>query len=163
MENPSRTPTGAPRHPSLPQSRAEQDFMRGDAWFEPDLPTRIGPVFSPSFDLIETREKFTLLGDLPGLGLGDLDIELTAHSLTIAGERDGENLLALDSCHAMERTFGSFLRTFHFPEGIEEEKGAADMKNGVLTVVVPKRVVDPLPPNLLGRGFQPISRRTGQS
>jgi HSP20 family protein len=137
--------------------------MRGDPWFETDLPTRIGPVFSPSFDLIETQEKFTLRGDLPGLGLGDLDIQLTAHSLTITGERDGESLMAPDSCHAMERTFGSFLRTFHFPDGIEEEKGAADMKNGVLTVVVPKRVVDPLPPNLLGRGFQPISHRTGQS
>jgi HSP20 family molecular chaperone IbpA len=120
-------------------SRAEKDFMRGDPFLETDLAARIGPVFSPAFDLLETTEMYLLLADLPGLGIGDLDIELTAHSLTITGERDGEDFGGDTACHALERRFGSFLRRFDFPEGVDGAKSRTRMRNGVLTVEVPKR------------------------
>jgi len=111
--------------------------MRGDPLLGADLLTHIGPVYSPEFDLFETPEKYVLLGDLPGLGLRDLDIDLTAHTLTIAGEREPERVAAVGSCHALERTFGSFLRTFHLAEP-GPGNCFARMHNGVLTVDVPK-------------------------
>jgi HSP20 family protein len=119
--------------------------MRGDPLLELDLPARIGSIYSPSFDLIESPDKYTLLGDLPGLGLRDLDIDLTANTLTITGEREPEPLAPSNSSHALERTFGSFFRTFHLSEpGIGG--CSARMRNGVLTVVVPKLAVGPPEP-----------------
>jgi HSP20 family protein len=133
-----------PGHPFGRLSRAEKDFMRGDLLLETDMQARIGPVFSPAFDLLETTEQYLLLADLPGLGIGDLDIEVTAHSVTITGERDGEDFGAGIAGHALERRFGSFLRRFDFPEGVDGGKSRARMRNGVLTVEVPKQL-DGLP------------------
>ena len=121
-------------------SRSEKDFMRGDPFLEAELTARIGPVFSPAFDLLETTEKYLLLADLPGLGIGDLDIELTGNSLTITGERDSEDLGTDLACHALERRFGSFLRRFDFAEGVDGSRSRTRMANGVLTVEVPKRL-----------------------
>lgn len=129
-----------PGHVFYERSRAEKDFMRGDPFLELDLPTRIGPVFSPAFDMLETTEKYMLLADLPGLGIADLDIELTPTSVTIIGERPGEAVEDQMACHALERRFGSFLRRFEFPEGVDGAKSRAKMTNGVLTVEVPKRL-----------------------
>jgi len=122
--------------------RSEVDFMRGDPFMEPEqnLQTCIGPVFSPAFDLLETTEKYLLMADLPGLGIGDLDIELTANSLTITGEREGEAFGDGMACHALERRFGSFLRRFDFPEHVEGAKSLTNMCNGVLRIEVPKRL-----------------------
>jgi HSP20 family molecular chaperone IbpA len=137
-------PRRAPGHPFGRLSRAEKDFMRGDLFLETDMQARIGPVFSPAFDLLETTEQYLLLADLPGLGIGDLDIEVTAHSVTITGERDGEDFGAGIASHALERRFGSFLRRFDFPEGVDGGKSRARMRNGVLTVEVPNQL-DGLP------------------
>lgn len=119
-------------------TRAEKDFMRGDPFPGTDLPTRVGPVFSPAFDLLENEENYLLLADLPGLGIADLDIELTATSLTITGEREGEGLDGDLACHALERRFGTFLRRFDFPEGVDGTRSRSRMRDGVLTVEVPK-------------------------
>lgn len=116
---------------------AEVDFMRGDPWSDLDLPTRIGPIFTPSFDLVETPDRYTLRGDLPGLGLRDLDIDLTASTLTVAGERKPERVAGDAACHTLERSFGSFSRTFRLT-GLRFGECLASMHNGVLTVEVPK-------------------------
>jgi HSP20 family protein len=126
----------------LAWSRAEREFLRGDPLLGGDLPVRIGPVYSPSFDLFETAETYTLLGDLPGLGINDLDIELTGDSLTITGEREGDEAPPEAACHALERTFGTFVRRFEFPERVDGSRSLARMSNGVLRVEVPKRMAD---------------------
>ena len=132
-----------PPPPYLSASRSEEDFMRGDPWLHLDLAPLIGPVFSPSFDLLETRKTYRLLGDIPGLELENLDIELTTNSLTITGERDGEHLANDIACHAMERSFGSFSRTFALLEPVIGGAYLAWMKNGVLTIDVPKLLENP--------------------
>ena len=115
------------------------DFMRGDSIVGHDFLTRIGPVFFPSFDLIETAEQFTLMADLPGLSLDDLDIALNGDAITITGERESENVKDAASCHALERTFGSFHRSFNLPGDLDASQWTAKMNNGVLRVIVPKR------------------------
>jgi len=131
---PARTAPGLQATP-----RAERDFMRGDPFLEAGVASRIGPVFAPSFDLFETDEEFTLLGDLPGLGIADLDLEFTADSLIITGEREGDDPDPGASCHALERTFGSFMRRFHFPERVDGSRSLVRMRDGVLVLQVPKR------------------------
>ena len=130
----------APDSDPYTQTRAEKDFMRGDPFPGVDLPTTIGPIFSPDFDLLETTGEYLLLADLPGLEIGDLDIELTANSLTITGEREGESFARDTACHALERRFGCFLRRFNFPEGVDGAKSLVSMVNGVLAIEVPKRM-----------------------
>ena len=120
-------------------SRAEMDFMRGEPLQAGNLTARIGPIYAPAFDLFETAEKYTLLGDLPGLGLGDLDLTFTGDSLTIVGERDGDDSASGARCHALERTFGSFERRFEFRDRVDEARSLTRMANGVLVVEVPKR------------------------
>jgi HSP20 family protein len=120
-------------------SQAEKEFMRGEVSLDRDLMTRIGPVYAPAFDLFETTEQYTLLGDLPGLGLGDLDIEFTGDSLTITGERGADEATLETACHALERTFGTFVRRFEFRDRVDAGRGLARMVNGVLMVEVPKR------------------------
>jgi HSP20 family protein len=140
MENPQPRYSLASDHLFHGPPKAEKDFMRGDPFLETDLTTRIGPVFSPAFDLLETTENYLLLADLPGLEIGDLDIELTTTSVTITGEREGEALADTSACHALERRFGSFLRRFDLPEGVDGSSTLARMANGVLTLALPKRV-----------------------
>ena len=132
-----------PAPPFLNLSKSEEDFMRGDPWLHLDLPTRIGPTFSPCFDLLETRRSYRFLADIPGLDLENLDIELTANSLTVTGERDGERLPSSIFCHALERSFGSFSRTFSLLEPVIGGAYLAWMKNGVLTIDVPKLMENP--------------------
>ena len=141
MENqkqPHYSPDPDPYFHGLPN--AEKNFLRGDPFLENDLPARIGPVFSPTFDLLETSGEYLVLADLPGLELADLDIELTVNSLTIIGEREAEALDSCLDCHALERPFGSFLRRFELPEGVDDARSRARLVNGVLTVAMPKRL-----------------------
>jgi HSP20 family protein len=138
-----------PRPFPAPRALATQSFMRGDPFLDMDMVAGIGPIYSPAFDLIETTETFMLLGDLPGLAMADLDIELVADNLTIIGERDAEDLSASLSCHALERTFGSFMRTFVLPRGVAGSKCYARMEAGVLRVEVPK--LFPGPPQVQAR------------
>jgi HSP20 family protein len=124
---------------------AASDFMRGDFVGGYDFLSTIGPVFFPSFDLVETKDHFTLLADLPGLSLVDLDIALGIDSITITGERESEKLKDTVSCHALERTFGSFLRTFNLPGATDSSKWMVLMNNGVLRVDAPKQSKEAAP------------------
>lgn len=115
-----------------------EHLLRGEPALEADPAGQIGPVYNPDFDLIESADRFTLLGDLPGLGIDDLDIEFMAGTLTITGERNPESLDPCQSCAALERRFGSFLRTFHLPGQVLWERCAKQMHNGVLRLELPK-------------------------
>lgn len=95
--------------------------------------------FNPSFDVKETKDAYHFKADLPGMGERDLDISLTANRLTISGRREEEKRDENDRFFAYERSYGSFTRSFTLPEGIDSEHVQADMKDGVLSVVVPKK------------------------
>jgi len=62
-----------------------------------------------------------------------------AHRLTVSGKREAEREDKDDTYYAYERSFGSFLRTFTLPEGFDADHVYAELKDGVLTIVVPKK------------------------
>jgi HSP20 family protein len=95
--------------------------------------------FAPSFEVFERKDGYVFRADLPGVKQEDLDITLTENRLTVSGKREAEERKEGERFYAYERSFGSFTRSFTLPEGVDAEHVAAELKNGVLTLVVPKK------------------------
>jgi HSP20 family protein len=95
--------------------------------------------FAPSFDVKETKEGYVFRADLPGVKEEDLEIALTGNHLTISGKREQEKQEQGDTYYASERSYGSFSRAFTLPDGTDGDNVKAELKNGVLQVVVPKK------------------------
>ncbi len=95
--------------------------------------------FTPSFDVKETKDAYEFKADLPGMKEDDVDISLTGNRLTISGKREEEKRDEGDQYFAYERSYGSFSRSFTLPEGVDAEHVNAELKDGVLSVVVPKK------------------------
>ena len=97
------------------------------------------PSFVPAFEVKEADGAFVFKADLPGVEDKDLEIALTGNRLTISGKREREKRDENERYFSYERTFGSFSRSFTLPDGCDGEHVTADLKGGVLTLVVPKK------------------------
>jgi HSP20 family protein len=120
--------------------RLMRDMLRWDPYR--DLEPVFGGserVFSPTFEVTETKDAYVFRADLPGVKESDLDISLTGNRLTISGRREQERHEQGDTFYASERAYGSFTRAFTLPEGIDGDNVSADLKSGVLTLSVPKK------------------------
>jgi HSP20 family protein len=95
-------------------------------------------TFVPRFEVKESKESYTFKADLPGIEEKYLDITLTGNRLTLSGKREAEKKSEDERFYAYERSYGSFTRAFTLPEGADAEHAQAELKNGVLTVVIPK-------------------------
>jgi len=108
-------------------------------------PLREGPrlshlgAFSPSFDVEELKDAYVIKADLPGLTDDDVDVTVTGNALTIAGKREAEQEPEGQRYYALERGYGTFSRTFSLPDGANLDELSATLKNGVLTLHIPKR------------------------
>ena len=98
-----------------------------------------GAAFTPAIDLTEDANQITLTADLPGLTQSDLDIQIEKDVLTLKGERSLKRDASGDHYRRYERVAGSFVRSFTLPPTVNLESISASMKDGVLTLVLPKR------------------------
>jgi HSP20 family protein len=96
-------------------------------------------AFAPQFEVKETPDAYVFMADLPGVDEKDVDITLSGNRLTVSGRREAEEREEGESYYAYERSYGSFTRSFTLPEGIDQSGLGAEMKNGVLTVRLPKQ------------------------
>jgi HSP20 family protein len=92
----------------------------------------------PAMDLVETDENLVLRADLPGMGEKDVNIEIKDGVLTISGERRSEHEEKGEGFHRVERSYGTFSRSLSLPDGVDPQRVAADFKDGVLEVRIPK-------------------------
>jgi HSP20 family protein len=139
-----RNDNGRARMTRTPEDtlRAARDLLRWDPFgdmtsFTPPMEAMAG--YFPAFEVKETKDGYTFKADVPGVKESDLDITRTGNRLTISGKRDAEHEENTDTFYAYERSYGSFTRAFTLPEGIDDEHIHADLKEGVLTLVVPKK------------------------
>lgn len=120
----------------LNRMREQFDRIFGD-----DLETHRGfwgaGVF-PQINLTEDADKFYVRAELPGVTSDDLDLQATGKSLTIAGERKIEAENEGVRYHRREREAGKFSRVITLPTEIEPDRIEAKIKDGVLTIRVPK-------------------------
>jgi len=96
-------------------------------------------AFNPAFEVKENKDSFLFKADVPGIKEQDVEVKLAGERLTISGKREAEREDKDDTYYAYERSFGTFLRTFTLPAGFDGEHVQAELKDGVLTVVVPKK------------------------
>lgn len=91
-------------------------------------------------DIGETKDTFKIYLDVPGIRQDDIKIEFSNDELTVLAERKIEKVEGED-IHLRERYAGKFARTFQVNEAIKEDEIQADLKDGVLTVTLPKAEV----------------------
>lgn len=100
---------------------------------------RGGRPWSPSVDIYETENELILEADLPDVKLEDIEVRVENQTLTLKGERHFEKNQNSRGYHRIERNYGTFVRSFSVPASVDPEKVAAEYKNGVLTVKLPKK------------------------
>jgi HSP20 family protein len=100
---------------------------------------RTSRPWSPAVDIVETEDELIVKADLPDVRLEDIDVRVENGTLSLKGERKFEKELADKGYHRIERSYGSFMRSFSVPSSVDTEKVSADYKNGLLTVTLPKK------------------------
>lgn len=97
-----------------------------------------GAGFAPVFDVKETKDGYVIKADLPGLKDEDVAISMIGNQLTISGTREEKREEGV-RYYVLERSRGSFTRTFVLPDSVDGEHVTANLKDGVLSLHIPKR------------------------
>jgi len=100
------------------------------------LPAHFG--WGPRIDLTESENEITVKAELPGVTPEDVNVEIVGNTLTIRGEKKQEKREKLENCHYVERQYGAFRRTIQLPSSVDQDKGKATFKDGVLSLTLPK-------------------------
>lgn len=95
-------------------------------------------AWSPSVDVAEDKESFRIHAELPGLKKDDVKISIKDNILTLRGEKKFADEKKKDNYYRIERSYGMFARQFTLPRGVDANKIAAKMEDGVLEVMIPK-------------------------
>jgi HSP20 family protein len=93
----------------------------------------------PSVDIHEKANELVLTAELPGVDEKDIDIEVEPNSLTIKGRREMEKETKEEDYHRIERSYGSFYRSFSLPSYVVADKISAEFGDGLLKITMPKK------------------------
>jgi len=94
--------------------------------------------WAPSVDIAETPEAFEIKAELPDVKKEDVKVFVEDGQLRISGERRQDKEEKGKKYHRIERSYGSFMRSFALPENVDDAKLSAEYKDGVLNVRLPK-------------------------
>jgi HSP20 family protein len=96
-------------------------------------------AWNPSVDIYENKDQIVLEAELPGMSRDDFELTVENNVITLRGERQFEKKDEGDNYHRVERSYGSFTRSFTLPQTVSAEGANAEYRNGVLRVTLPKR------------------------
>ena len=96
-------------------------------------------AWNPSVDIFENKDHIVLEAELPGMKQDDFELTVENNVITLRGERQFEKKEESDNYHRVERSYGSFTRSFTLPQTVSAEGATAEYSNGVLRVTLPKR------------------------
>jgi HSP20 family protein len=101
---------------------------------------RTGRPWTPAVDIYETENALVLQADLPDVDQKDIEVRVENNTLTIKGERQFEHEdQPTKAYHRIERSYGTFVRSFAVPNTFDTEHVGAEYKNGVLAISLPKK------------------------
>jgi len=103
---------------------------------ETELSTR---SWAPPVDIYETEDAIVLKAELPGVDPKEVEVRVEDNTLYLKGERKFEKEVKEQNYHRVERSYGSFARSFSLPNSISTDKVKAEFKDGLLTLTMPKR------------------------
>lgn len=101
-------------------------------------PWRALREFNPAVDIVEKDNAYLVRAEVPGLAPENIDVQVENDVLTLRGERKYENEQETAGYRRVERSYGSFVRSFVLPKGTRLDAIDAEVENGVLTVTIPK-------------------------
>ena len=121
---------------------AMQDRMArlfGDAYLR-DEDTGFRGTWTPAVDIFETEHHdLVLKAELPGLDRDDIDVTVENSTLVLKGSKKFEADVREENYRRVERSYGTFHRSFSLPNTVDASRVSAEYKNGVLTVTLPFR------------------------
>lgn len=94
--------------------------------------------WTPSVDISETEKAYLIKAEIPEVKKEDVKVTVENGMLTIQGERKMEKEEKGKKFHRVERSYGSFVRSFRVPDGVDEGKAKAEFKDGMINVTLPK-------------------------
>ena len=97
--------------------------------------------WTPAVDIYETENDLVLKADLPDVDMNDIEIKIENGTLSLRGERKFEKNENQKGFHRIERSYGTFVRYFTLADTVDTEHVQAGLKNGVLTITLPKKEV----------------------
>ncbi|MCD6368147.1 MAG: Hsp20/alpha crystallin family protein [Candidatus Aenigmarchaeota archaeon] len=106
-----------------------KDFMRSFSTFGPEFPV----------DVSETEDKIIVRADLPGINKKDVSVRIYENTLIIEAEQKESKVEEKENYFRQERRYGKFYREIPLPVEVDENRTTARMKDGVLTVEIPKK------------------------
>jgi HSP20 family protein len=95
-------------------------------------------MWAPALDIVEKRDAYLVLAELPGVDRSQVDVNFEQNVLTIRGTKGTEARSADVRVFAAERVGGKFERTIRLPQFVDGDKISAEFVNGLLTITVPK-------------------------
>jgi HSP20 family protein len=93
---------------------------------------------APAVDVTEDDKAYKITAELTGLEEKNIDVAVSGDMLTLKGEKQYEKEEKAKNRYMSERAYGSFLRSFALPDGVDRDKIVADLAKGVLTITLPK-------------------------
>jgi HSP20 family protein len=114
-----RRPFGLRRWPAMPRMMEEVEA-------------------SPSVDIYEEGDNIILKSEMPGMTKEDIEVNLTDDTITLSGEKKKEEKIEKKDYYRLERSFGSFKRSFALPSEVQSDRAKASFKNGILEIKIPK-------------------------
>ena len=99
----------------------------------------VASSWSPSVDIFETENEIVLTAEVPGVDEKNIEIKLEDNTLSLKGERNFEKETKEENYHRIERSYGSFYRSFTLPRNIDQDNIKAESENGILRISMPKK------------------------
>ena len=118
--------------------RREIDRLFEDSFGNVDKPSFMTSGWMPLVDVKATNEALLFSLELPGVAEDQVEITCEGGVLTVSGEKETLKKDEEGKFRIVERSFGMFRRSFQLPTNVQEDKIEATVKDGVLTVKVPK-------------------------
>lgn len=110
-----------------------------DRLFEDMAGAGRGGRWMPAVDVREDQKNIAVDVELPGIKPEDVNVSVENGVLSVSGEKRAERKEGEEGrFHTVERSYGSFFRSFQLPQGVDESQITADFHDGVLTIDIPK-------------------------
>ncbi len=113
-------------------------FKRFPVRTEPDRELLTMADWTPTVDITETDAAYLIKGEIPGVNKEDVKITIEDGMVTMRGERKMEKEEKNKEFHRIERSYGSFMRSFRVPDDVDEAAVKAEFKDGMINVTLPK-------------------------
>lgn len=135
-----------------------------DRLFEDVGEASSGGRWMPATDVREDTDSIDIDVELAGIDPGDVEINVENGILTVSGEKRTEKKEGKEGqYHSVERRYGSFVRSFQLPQGVDESKITANFDHGLLTVEIPKSALpQPRRIQISGSGGQEVQGKVGR-